>query len=126
MLSVGCWQRGGGVVPAMANARCVCTLKLHRNRALLNILAERLDVGMAVDLGQTEMHLVAVLLDRRAVRSILDRHELLQHIGQLVVGVGYAEDDEAFVQWREMVRGANGRKLRQSGCTTDVVVGFFV
>lgn len=81
-------------------------LELHRNRTLLNILAERLDVEVAVDLRQTVMDLVAVFLDRRAVRSVLDGHELLQDIGQLVVSVCYAEDDEAFVQWREMMWGA--------------------
>jgi len=85
-------------------------LELHRNRTLLNVLAERLDVEVAVDLRQTVMDLVAVFLDRRAVRSVLDGHELLQNIGQLVVSVCYAEDDEASVQWREMMWGARERE----------------
>ena len=76
-VDVGAGGAGAG------DGRCVqgAYLQLHWNRALLNILAERLDVGMAVDFGQTVMHLVAVLLDRRAVRSVLDRCELLQDIG---------------------------------------------
>jgi hypothetical protein len=103
--------------------RCVSYLQIHRDRALLNVLAEVLDVRVGIDGAEARVHFVAVLLNGRAVRPFLDHHELLQHIRQLVVGVGYAEDDEAFVEWCEMMWGARPKKVYVStGCMTDVVV----
>ena len=87
---------------------------------MLDTIAQRLDIGMAVDLGESVMHIVAVLLDGGTVRSVLDRGEFLQNVGKLAVGVGYAEYDKAFVQWRQMVRRASRRKdtsVRRMHCT---------
>jgi hypothetical protein len=108
----------------VAVARCVSYLQLRRDRTLLNVLAEDLDVGVGMDGAEPRVHLVAVLLDRRAVRAFLDGHEFLQHLWQLVVGVGDTEDDEAFVKWCEMMWGARPKKVYVStgyACMTDVV-----
>jgi hypothetical protein len=72
---------------------------------VLDTFAKGLDIGAVVDFLQALVDLVAVLLNRRAVCPILDHYQLLEHLRQLVVGVGYAVGDEALVEWCQMVRG---------------------
>jgi hypothetical protein len=72
-------------------------LMLHRNRALFDVLAEGFDVRAVVDLVEAFVDLIAVLLDSRAVRPVFHHHELLEDLGQLMVGVGNAVSDEAFI-----------------------------
>lgn len=100
--------RDPSLVGGVAKAEIVrgAYLQVHRDGTVLDAFAEVLDVTVGVDGAEARVYLVAVLLDRRAVRPFLDHHEFLQHIRQLVAGVGYAEDDEAFVERCEMMWGA--------------------